>query len=133
MANWISTKDKASERKRKPIQDDTKHVAFSSQVIEDIRQASETETELDERKEILSKEESSKDLNEELDKIETSNGVKSDEEDASTKEESSDMMDTGPATKEETTESENKPMQDDTKDVAPSSQVLEDISQASET
>ncbi|GBO24522.1 hypothetical protein AVEN_237998-1 [Araneus ventricosus] len=128
-----ATKDKTSEREKKPIEDDTKFVSPSSElVLENSLQAS-TEAKVDERKEIGTKEESTKDLNEGIDKIETSSGVKSDKEDASTKEESSDMIDTGSATKDERTESENKPMQDDTKDVAPSSQVVEDISQASET
>ncbi|GBO24097.1 hypothetical protein AVEN_267236-1, partial [Araneus ventricosus] len=128
-----ATKDKTSKREKKPIEDDTKDVAPSSQVVEDISQASETETELDERKEIGTTEESTKDLNKEIDKIETSNEVKSDEEDASTKEEGSDKIDTGSATKDEASESEKKPMQDDTKHVAPFSHVVADISQASET
>ncbi|GBM70100.1 hypothetical protein AVEN_161944-1 [Araneus ventricosus] len=118
--SW-STKDETSESEIKPIEDDPQYFAPSSQVVAEDSQATDTEIDVDVRKELGTKKENVNDINEGQDKIGTSKEFKCDGEDASTKEEGSDRNETASVTKDEITSSEVNPFENDTKYVAPSS------------
>ncbi|GBN32546.1 hypothetical protein AVEN_216023-1, partial [Araneus ventricosus] len=122
-----------SESEIKPIEEDTKIDAPSSQIDTDNGLATDNDSEVGVQKGLGSKEESAKDLTEGQDKIEISNEVKSDIESASTIEERSDGTNTASVTKDEIPESEIKPNENDTEYVDPSSQVIQDNSMGPET